>query len=362
MSRESDTPDQSSPFPIEVGFALGKVTRVFADRGDVVDFLDAENLLWAPLADSSGPARILANQFTNQVRPPVADLSNDKLEDMLRALAETHLPLSIGAGTAFVPWIRRDAEMAGMAMVLYSGVQGVNFNTNHPKYAPAHALRVFVDLFGNPEEAALHVEERRAQLERLAAEAVRIKADYEAHIEDGRTKIIAFATEAALKAPRQYWLARSEAHARKATWSRWYWLLGTALFVAAMGGALWAAFSPDMASLWPHTTGDHAWVAAIVARLVFFGTVGGVGVWLLRQFLRDVRNHEHLAEDAAERVTMIETLTALQSVGLQSADLSTILSALYRPAAAAMADDGGPVLPIEILMKGVVDAASKGKS
>jgi hypothetical protein len=93
--------------------------------------------------------------------------------------------------------------------------------------------------------------------------------------------------------------------------------------------------------------------------LVFLGTVAGLGVWIVRQFLRDVRNHEHLAEDAAERVTMIETLTALQSRGLQSGELSTILSALYRPAAAAMADDGGPILPIEILMRGVADAAAK---
>ncbi|MFM2148597.1 MAG: hypothetical protein RLZZ187_903 [Pseudomonadota bacterium] len=81
--------------------------------------------------------------------------------------------------------------------------------------------------------------------------------------------------------------------------------------------------------------------------------------WLRRQLLRDVRNHEHLAEDAAERVTTIETLAALQAVGLRNYDLSTIPSALDRPAAAAMADDSGPILPIEILMKGFADAAAK---
>jgi len=103
-------------------------------------------------------------------------------------------------------------------------------------------------------------------------------------------------------------------------------------------------------------------LTALVPRLVFLGTLAGVGVWLIRQFLRDLRNHEHLAEDAAERVTMIETLSALQAFGLRNDDLSTILSALYRPAAAAMADDGGPVLPIEVLMKGVADAASRGRA
>ena len=58
---------------------------------------------------------------------------------------------------------------------------------------------------------------------------------------------------------------------------------------------------------------------------------------------------------------MIETQTALQAVGLSSDDLSTVLSALDRPAAAAMADDRGPILPIEILMKGVADAAANNR-
>lgn len=74
-----------------------------------------------------------------------------------------------------------------------------------------------------------------------------------------------------------------------------------------------------------------------------------------------MRNHEHLAEDAAERVTMIERLAALQAAGLHNDDLSTALSALYRPDAAAMADDRGPILPIEILVKGVADAAAKNR-
>lgn len=70
-----------------------------------------------------------------------------------------------------------------------------------------------------------------------------------------------------------------------------------------------------------------------------------------------------LAEDAAERVTMIETYAALKTLGLATSDLAPILAALYRPAATGLVDDNGPVLPIEIFMKTIGETVSKaGKS
>ncbi len=69
--------------------------------------------------------------------------------------------------------------------------------------------------------------------------------------------------------------------------------------------------------------------------------------------------HEHFAEDAAERATMIETYAALRATGLQDADLGPVLAALYRPAG-VLGEEQGPVLPIEILLKSIGEAAKRG--
>ena len=99
--------------------------------------------------------------------------------------------------------------------------------------------------------------------------------------------------------------------------------------------------------------------SGLIERGAIIATVLAVIVWWSRQVLRDARSHEHLAEDAAERVTMIETYAALVEKGLQSSDFSIILTALYRTAATGLVDDGGPALPIEVLMKTAGDFVSK---
>lgn len=95
-------------------------------------------------------------------------------------------------------------------------------------------------------------------------------------------------------------------------------------------------------------------LGSLIKKAIIFGTFFGVGIWWLRQVLRELRSHEHLAEDAAERVTMIETLSALKGAGLaETADLSPIFAALYRPAATGLVvdDGGGPISPLEVLFK-----------
>jgi hypothetical protein len=103
-------------------------------------------------------------------------------------------------------------------------------------------------------------------------------------------------------------------------------------------------------------------LGGLIKKGIVFATFFGVGVWWLRQVLRELRSHEHLAEDAAERVTMIETLSALKGAGLADNDLSPIFAALYRPAATGLVvdDGGGPISPFELLLKAV--ELSKGKT
>jgi hypothetical protein len=56
---------------------------------------------------------------------------------------------------------------------------------------------------------------------------------------------------------------------------------------------------------------------------------------------------------------MIETYAAMRGAGLQDNNLAPILAALYRPAATGLIDDSGPTRPIELLMRGIGEAAGK---
>ena len=357
-------------FPRRMEFARLPFSHLFTNRGEFDLFVSREQELWAPL--EGGPitqAQNVARINRRLLNDVGKDRDDERIREALRMLELEFVPLSIGPGVAVAELYRTEPETAGAALATIYQPAGQGFNPQHASYAPGQALRIVLKLYGNPAGFRRDIDDKRQRLDNLLAAAAEAKAGFDADLEDSRAKMAAYATQAALKAPREYWGRRSEAQRRKALVARVVWFSCTLIFCILMTAAVVAAFSPAIATRYPafaqflpSAGGDYGWLAALAARLVFLGTLGGVGVWLLRQLLRDVRNHEHLAEDAAERVTMIETLTALQSVGLQSSDLSSILSALYRPAAVAMADDGGPVLPIEVLMKGVADAASKGRS
>ena len=56
---------------------------------------------------------------------------------------------------------------------------------------------------------------------------------------------------------------------------------------------------------------------------------------------------------------MIETYAALKAADLDAGDLSPILTALYRTAATGLVVDDGPVLPLEVLIKGATEAVKR---
>jgi hypothetical protein len=165
--------------------------------------------------------------------------------------------------------------------------------------------------------------------------------------EDWKNKIDGYEAKMALKAPKAYWTDRASNHAAKAVSARrqWFWAL---VAVSITTSALVVYILLSLPS-------EGVIVEAIRAaqRILVLGTLLAFIVWWLRQKLRDLRAHEHLAEDAAERVTMIETYAAMRAAGLQDANLGTVLTALYRPAMGGFSEDSGPVLPLEILLKSV---------
>lgn len=180
-----------------------------------------------------------------------------------------------------------------------------------------------------------------------------------------RERIRGYAAAIALSAPRDYWEKRHGRHKSSAEEARKSWgksvrtvSLGL-FFVAALflfGGWEWLA---EIVRHWAGVEASSkpleppALLADMLRRTIAFGTVAGVGIWWLRQKLRDMRSHEHLAEDADERVTMIQTFAAMQGAGLVGADLGPIFTALYRNATTGLVTDdgGGPMVPIEIVGK-----------
>lgn len=359
---ESDAATQL--FPRTVHFKRADASCVFASAAELGEFLSREQALWAPIDDRnlSQPAAAIARNQRELIRPDRFSEDENYVRDLIVRMEESFFPLSFGKGRVLHNFFIHEREVGAASLVMIMEPKAHNFNTQAAVYAPAQALRIVVQLLGTSIDSQRDLEEKKSKLEWLTAHASDLRATYSAHIDEGRLAIETIATQAALKAPREYWNKRKEDHKERSISARKSWISSTMLFCLVMIIAVISAFSPFSEILLPRSTSDSGWIAALVSRALFVGTIAGVGVWVLKQLLRDVRNHEHLAEDAAERVTMIETLSALQAMGLKEGDLSTILSALYRPAASAMADDGGPVLPIEILMKGVADAASRARS
>jgi len=184
-------------------------------------------------------------------------------------------------------------------------------------------------------------------------EFVRFRALVDKCEVDWRDKIESFVQKQALEAPKAYWQERAAEYASIAKGDRQIWLL--AIVVVSLGVAAFLWFVLD------HAVADNIVVELTrsIQKIVIFGTLLGFAVWWLRQKLRDLRTHAHLASDAAERVTMIQTFAAMRAAGLQDANLEPILAALYRPAVGASIDDGGPVLPLEILLKSMGEALKK---
>ena len=195
--------------------------------------------------------------------------------------------------------------------------------------------------------------------------------------DEWKEKIEGFVAATALSAPKTFWRDRANKHEKLANKARTRWVLGiVSVLIIFVVGAIVAFTGVDT---WLNgkinallgvedkvtATGSEAMLmlASLLKRALVLGGILGIGVWWLRQLLRELRSHEHLAEDAAERVTMIETYAALKAMGLGSEDFSPILTALYRAAATGLVvdDGGGPIFPWEALLKAATGSKSSDK-
>ena len=78
-------------------------------------------------------------------------------------------------------------------------------------------------------------------------------------------------------------------------------------------------------------------------------------LWLLKTLIRLFLTHQHLATDAAERVTMIETYLALRQEGkVEDKDRELMIRPIFRRGLAGMQRDGDspPTIVNEFIAKG----------
>jgi hypothetical protein len=214
--------------------------------------------------------------------------------------------------------------------------------------------------------------------------------------EEWKQKLEAYETKVAMKAPTSYWRERYNYHKAQAKTARNNWNFSVAIFgisivflsIFIFSGSLekiqltkalissaenTSSNLPQIERVKPSASPpstpvtlpeNHTNALSILSKFlqsaIVFGTLLGLGIWVLRQKLRKALSHEHLAEDAAERVTMVETFAALKNAGLAGGEFGPILTALYRPASTGLVADDGPVTPLEIIVKEAARKTSGG--
>ena len=95
-------------------------------------------------------------------------------------------------------------------------------------------------------------------------------------------------------------------------------------------------------------TAPEAWKFSVLV------LVGVLGIWVVRLVIRMWLSHAHLATDADERVTMVQTYLALLEDGkmTKDEDRALVLTPLFRPAADGLVkDEGLPHPMLEMLTR-----------
>ena len=153
-----------------------------------------------------------------------------------------------------------------------------------------------------------------------------------------------FVEEMGLRAPASYWTEKSKSHSNGA------WRLGLLTF-GVLVGIIWVLLgAPDLID--PRRGQDgkpDPWALGVLV------LVGVFAVWVVRLLVRMFLSQLHLAQDAAERVTMATTYLSLhEGKQLEGAeDRKIILQALFRPSSDGIVkDEGLPPSFAEVFTRG----------
>lgn len=365
--------EQSSAFPAYIEFAKDSFAASFLASSDVIEWATAEYKYWHDFAaNTAKPARSLMLTNAAHMQELQKLSANEKeLSEKLQTIRQEYIPSKGPAGEMLSDLqANGKKDVAGLVYVLLFSPTPASLDQGNPNTVEAMTISSAYRAVGRLIGARHRIESGLTEVRRIQhtfeAEAQRMRDTVTAADEEWRKRIEGYESKVALGAPRQYWRERSEYHRKQAKVARHWWngwlfliLLGSAYVALVLFTPLTSFLLPSVfASALSQGTASldpSAIFGNLIKHVVIFGTFFGIGLWWLRQKLRELRSHEHLAEDAAERVTMIETFAAMRGAGLSSGDLSLILAALYRPATSGLIPDdtSNPISPLEVLIKTV---------
>ncbi|TLS66142.1 hypothetical protein FEF65_11150 [Mariprofundus erugo] len=188
------------------------------------------------------------------------------------------------------------------------------------------------------------LKEQKAKLDTLHEEQTKTFSDLIAEHEKNLKAIEdAYDQKLALRKPVEYWDSRRVGHNWKALiYAIISLVVGWFLF-DGLGGAAHDLFL----NLKPEEQ-PKMWQVGVFAVAAFFA------IWLERILVRLFVSNMHLATDAAERVTMLQTYLSIIREGSEFApdDKKLILERLFKPATDGMVkDDGAPPTLVELLSR-----------
>lgn len=153
----------------------------------------------------------------------------------------------------------------------------------------------------------------------------------------------AYDQKLALWKPVEYWEARGRSHNAKTTKFAIASGVTGVVILIALG---WLAYEIFLNV--PPNEKPQVWQVGVFSVAAFFG------IWLERILVRLFVSNIHLATDAEERVTMLQTYLSIIREGSEFApeDKKLILERLFHPAADGLVkDDGAPPSPLEMLTR-----------
>lgn len=148
-----------------------------------------------------------------------------------------------------------------------------------------------------------------------------------------------FHNKLALQKPIDYWRDKKVSHVKLAKRFAWASSVVLVLFGVGLGFLIHWAFG----GLETNENPKH-WQVGVTVIAAFFV------IWIVRLLIRMFLSHQHLAADAAERVTMVQTYLSLsrEGQGVAPADRSVILQQLFKSASDGLVkDDGAPPTALE---------------
>jgi hypothetical protein len=153
----------------------------------------------------------------------------------------------------------------------------------------------------------------------------------------------AFKDGMALRGPVEYWSSKATTHQKKSKHLMWVSFGSMVGLGAVLGGlSAWIFQTLKEGGL------PDAWKVSLLV------LVGVLGIWAVRLVVRMWLSNAHLAIDAEERVTMVQTYLSLIEDGkmTKDEDRALVLTPLFRPAADGLVkDEGLPHPMLEMLTR-----------